>query len=138
MRFCAGLSMTKGELDLVKDLEENAMKHITFVNDICSFEKEVRAAENGYELGAVCSSVPIVMDMYKVGEQEAKDIMWNSVRDWEGEHFKLVDDILRRRWSPELVIYCKGLEHQIAGNEAWSLMTPRYNKVKVMPFTARR
>ena len=41
MRFCAGLYMTPEEQDLVKPLEDIAMKHITFVNDVCSFEKEL-------------------------------------------------------------------------------------------------
>jgi aristolochene synthase len=79
MRFCAGLHITPRELELVKPAEENSMKHITFVNDIVSFEKELLAARNGFELSAICSSVPIIMDLCGVSEQETKRVMWQMV-----------------------------------------------------------
>jgi hypothetical protein len=44
MCFCAGLSITREELELAEEVEENCMKHITFVNDICSYDKEVMTA----------------------------------------------------------------------------------------------
>ncbi|KAI0379574.1 terpenoid synthase [Hypomontagnella monticulosa] len=138
MRFCAGLYMTPEELELVKPVEENSMKHITFVNDVCSFEKEVLAAKDGFELGAICSSVPIVMDLCGVNEDEAKRIMWEMVRAWEVKHFELVDEILQSHPSPALEMYLKGLEHQTAGNELWSLLTPRYNRSGGLAFTEGR
>ncbi|RYP08311.1 hypothetical protein DL764_001980 [Monosporascus ibericus] len=138
MCFCAGLHMTAEELELVKDIEKNAMKHMTFVNDICSFEKEVLAAKNGFELGALCSSVPIVMDMYGVNRDHAIRIMWEIVRAWEVQHFAIVDEILSQYPSPALAFYCKGLERQTAGNELWSLLTPRYNRTGSVSFTEGR
>ena len=138
MRFCAGLYMTPEEQDLVKPLEDIAMKHITFVNDVCSFEKELLSAANGAELGAICSSVPIIMDLYGVSEYEAKRIMWQTVRAWEVRHFELVDEILRKNSSPALRTYCKGIEYQTAGNERWSLLTPRYNRTGALAFTEGR
>lgn len=138
MRFCAGLYMTAENLELVKDIEKNAMKHITFVNDICSFEKEVLSAKNGFELGALCSSVPIVMDMFGVNKDETTRIMWEAVRAWEVRHFVLVDEIVSQNSSPALAFYCKGLERQMAGNELWSLLTPRYNRTGSVPFTEGR
>jgi aristolochene synthase len=126
--------MTPRELELVKPVEENSMKHITFVNDIVSFEKELLAAENGFELSAICSSVPIVMDLCDLGEHEAKRVMWQMVRAWEVKHFELVDGILDENSSPALKTYLKGLEHQIAGNEVWSLLTPRYNRTGNLAF----
>jgi aristolochene synthase len=138
MRFCAGLHVTPEELELVKPVEENSMKHITFVNDICSFEKEILAATNGFELGAICSSVPIVMDLCGVKEYEAKRIMWQMVRAWEARHFELVDEILSKNPSAALATYFKGLEYQTAGNELWSLLTPRYNRTGSLEFTEGR
>lgn len=138
MRFCAGLYMTKEELDLVKAAEENSMKHITFVNDACSFEKEVLAAKDGFELGAICSSVPIMMELCGVGQDEAVRLMWQMARAWEVRHFELRDEVLRKKSSPALVFYLKGLEHQAAGNELWSLLTPRYNRNSSLAFTEGR
>jgi aristolochene synthase len=138
MRFCAGLYMTPEELELVKPVEENSMKHITFVNDVCSFEKEVLAAKSGFELGAICSSVPIIMDLCSVGEHEAKRIMWQMVRAWEAQHFELVNKILSKNSNLALITYLRGLEHQMAGNELWSLLTPRYNRTGNLAFIEGR
>lgn len=138
MRFCARLYLSPEQLELVKPVEENSMKHITFVNDVCSFEKEVLAAKDGFELGAICSSVPIIMDLCGVREPEAKRLMWQMARAWEVRHFELVDDIRQKDPSPTLAIYLKGLEHQIAGNELWSLLTPRYNRTGGLAFTEGR
>lgn len=114
------------------------MKHIAFVNDVCSFEKEVLTAQNGFQLGAVCSSVPIVMELCGVNEQEAKRIMWQMVRGWEVQHFELVNEIQSKNSSQALATYLKGLEYQTAGNELWSLLTPRYNRIGSLAFTEGR
>ncbi|KAF2003110.1 terpenoid synthase [Amniculicola lignicola CBS 123094] len=126
MRFCASLHMTPEELALAAPIEELAMKHITFVNDIASFEKELLSAKEGFELGAICSSVPIVMDMCEVGVREAKRMMWQMVRAWEIEHFVRCKVILKKHPSKALEKCFKGLEYQASGNEVWTLMTPRY------------
>jgi aristolochene synthase len=138
MRFCAGLYMTPEELELVKVAEENCTKHIIFVNDVCSFEKEVLTAQNGFQLGAICSSVPIVMELCGVNEHEAKRIMWQMVRGWEVRHFELVEEIQSKNSSQALAIYLKGLEYQAAGNELWSLLTSRYNRIGSLAFTEGR
>jgi aristolochene synthase len=138
MRFCTGLYMTPDELELVKVAEENCMKHITFVNDVCSFEKEVLTAKNGFQLGAICSSVPIVVELCGVNEHEAKRIMWQMVRGWEVRNFEHVEEILNKNLSQALATYLKGLEYQTAGNELWSLLTPRYNTTRSLAFTGGR
>ncbi|KAI0572701.1 Aristolochene synthase [Pyrenophora tritici-repentis] len=139
MRFCAGLSITPEELELAKEVEENCMKHITFVNDICSYDKEVMTASEGSELGAMCSSIPIIKADHRVDDdQEAKSIMWEMVRDWELRHFELVEKISSKNISPALAKYLKGVEYQAAGNEHWSLLTPRYNKTGSLAFNEGR
>jgi aristolochene synthase len=135
MRFCARLYMTPEELTLIVKAEENCMKHITFVNDICSYNKEVLTAKNGSQLGAICSSVPIVMELHQVDEHKAKYIMWKTVREWELRHFELVKEISGKNHSQALATYLKGLEYQTAGNERWSLLTPRYNEIESLAFS---
>ena len=140
MCFCAGLSTTREELELAMEVEENCMKHITFVNDICSYDKEVMTASKGSELGAMCSSVPIIKADHRVeDDQEAKSMMWEMVRDWELRHFELVEKISsENNISPALAKYLKGVEYQAAGNERWSLLTPRYNKTGSLAFNEGR
>jgi aristolochene synthase len=135
MRFCARLYMTPEELTLIRRAEENCMKHITFVNDICSYNKEVLTAKKGSQLGAICSSVPIVMELHQVDEHEAKNIMWKVVREWELRHFELVKEISGKSQSQALAAYLRGLEYQAAGNERWSLLTPRYYGIESLAFS---
>ncbi|ORX94546.1 hypothetical protein BCR34DRAFT_608228 [Clohesyomyces aquaticus] len=60
MCFCADLLLTPDEFELVRPVDEVGMKHITFANDMYSFEMEVLAAKDGFELGATFSSVPMM------------------------------------------------------------------------------
>ncbi|KAI1923673.1 hypothetical protein LOZ12_000132 [Ophidiomyces ophidiicola] len=114
MRFCMGLHMTVEELELVKSLESNASKHTSLVNDICSFEKEIVSAEAGFDLGTMCSSLPIFMDLLGVGAPEAKRIIWQAIRAWEVRHSELVDEVLRQDPSPTMKAFCKGLDGAFA------------------------
>ncbi|KAJ4295130.1 hypothetical protein N0V90_007140 [Kalmusia sp. IMI 367209] len=138
MCFSMGLHMTPEELELMKPLEINAMRHITLVNDIASYEKEVLAAGKGAELGQLCSAVPIVMTACGLGEQSAMRIMWETSRELELQHFSLLEEAMQQRSSENLKVFAKGLEYQIAGNERWNLLTPRYNRSAGLPFTEGR
>ena len=61
MRFVMKLEMTLEELEEVKDVDLNCSKHISVVNDIYSWEKELQQAEQCEEEGStLCSSVKVV------------------------------------------------------------------------------
>lgn len=135
MRFCADLHLSAEELELVKPIEQNALKHMTVVNDICSLDKEVLAAKDGFELGAICSSVPIVKEFAGVNEVETKRIMWQMVRAWEMRHFELFQNLQSKSRSVDFLTFLKGLEYQVAGNELWTLTTRRYNRCGTLPLS---
>ena len=125
MRFVMKLEMTQEELDEVKEVDLNCSKHISVVNDIYSWEKEVKQSEQSNEEGSVlCSSVQVVADECKVNVSAAKRILWAMCREWELVHLKLVD--AKANESPVTATYCKGLEYQMSGNEMWSKGTKRY------------
>ncbi|CAJ2514315.1 Uu.00g024340.m01.CDS01 [Anthostomella pinea] len=92
-------------------------------------EKEVLAAQNGRELGAICSSVPIMMNLCGLNEDGTMLVMWQMIRAWEFRYAELVQEILGKSPSQALETHLKGLESQMAGNEYWSLSTPRYNVI---------
>ena len=131
MRFSMGLHLSESEHDLARPVEENASKSISVINDICSYEKEVRVAAKGHEGGALCSSVPIMQSIADVDVDGAKRILWSMCREWEVRHVQLVREIKEKNKSAALAAYMEGLEYQMAGNEVWSLETPRYNDVTV-------
>jgi aristolochene synthase len=138
MCFSMGLHVTPEELALVAPLEMNAMRHVTLVNDIASYEKEVLAAGKGAALGQLCSAVPIFMESCGVRESSAMRIMWEAARELEIEHYKLFEEATSKCNTDALRSYAKGLEYQIAGNERWNLLTPRYNRSGGLPFTEGR
>lgn len=129
MRFSMGLRIHASELAIARPLELNCSKHISVLNDIHSYEKEVLAAQTGHaEGGALCSSVPILAQEADVDPQAAKRILWAMCREWERCHVKLVARVEEQQQvSPALRAYMKGLEYQMSGNERWSQSTLRYN-----------
>ena len=138
MCFSVGLHMKPEELALVQPLEMNVMRHITLLNDIASYEKEVLAAGKGFELGQLCSAVPIVMMACGLNELSAMRIMWEISRELEKEHFILLEEATKQNNSESVRLYAKELEFQAAGNERWNLLTPRYNRSGGLPFAEGR
>lgn len=133
MRFSMGLKIDKSELAVARPVELNCSKHISVLNDIYSYEKEVLAAKTGHvEGGALCSSVQILAQEADVDPQASKRILWSMCREWERCHEKLVAQVEQQQQqqaSPALRAYMRGLEYQMSGNEMWSQSTLRYNGV---------
>lgn len=125
MRFVMKLELTPLELDSVKDVDLNCAKHISVVNDIYSYEKELKQAESCKEEGSVlCTSVRVVGHECNVDAVASKRILWSMCREWELVHLQLVEK--RENERMEVLAYCKGLEYQMSGNEKWSKGTKRY------------
>ena len=129
MRFSMAIHVSEEELKSVTATERNCSKHISVVNDIYSWEKELIASKTLHQEGAVvCSAVQIVADEANLSIEASKRALWAFVREWE-----LVHDELRtkREASPEgcsdaMKAYMKGLEYQMSGNKLWSQTTLRY------------
>lgn len=132
MRFSMNLHVSPEELQSIKEIEMNCSKHISVVNDIYSWEKELKASQTGHKEGsALCSSVSVLSDEANLEYSASKRVLWAMCREWEFVHEELV---ARRISSPQpcstnLRAFMKGLEYQMSGNEAWSETTPRYHSV---------
>ncbi|KAF9870659.1 hypothetical protein CkaCkLH20_11965 [Colletotrichum karsti] len=132
MRFSMKLHLSPEQLHSVHEIEMNCSKHISVVNDIYSWEKELLASQNGHEEGsALCSSVSVLSSETNLHFSASKRILWVMCREWELVH----EDLVKRRLesqiacSSDLRAFMKGLEYQMSGNEAWSESTPRYHSV---------
>lgn len=134
MFYAQDIHVTKEELAVAVELEKNAMKHVCIVNDICSFDKEVLAAGKGADLGQLCSAVPLYMSTLGLGEKGAMRVMWETVRELETNHFRLLEEAKKQGNFANLEVYAKGLELQMGGNERWNVLTPRYNRTGDIPF----
>jgi aristolochene synthase len=134
MKFSMGLHLSEFQQDLVRKLEQNCSRQISVVNDIYSFEKELKASLTRNDEGAVlCSSVKLVSDEAGMDTEAAKRVLWSMVREWERLHCILASDVLSvgadQGEQEALGHYVKGLEFQMSGNELWSKNTPRYHRV---------
>ncbi|KAB8208292.1 hypothetical protein BDV34DRAFT_222755 [Aspergillus parasiticus] len=84
------------------DLERNCSKQISVVNDIWSWEKEVRASQSDFAA--------------------TKRLLQAMVEEWN----QLTAEQLGAGCRPAVKLYMKGLEYQTSGHELWSRTTLRY------------
>lgn len=129
MRFSMGIELSSEELADMQELEGNCSKHLSIVNDIYSFEKELKASHTGHTEGSyLCSAVKILAEEAHLGIDAAKRVLWVMVREWETIHDQLMAEALRRPGgnSETIRLYTIGLSFQMSGNEQWSKTTLRY------------
>lgn len=127
MRFSMGLRISPEDLALARPADMNCSKHLSVVNDIWSFEKELLASKTAHEEGGIlCTSVATFATEADLPIPSAKRVLYWLCREWESRHVELVDEVLAKRDTPELRQYLKGLEYQMSGNEFWSRTTLRY------------
>ncbi|KAJ4349460.1 carbonyl reductase (NADPH-dependent) ari1 [Didymosphaeria variabile] len=130
MRFVMKLELTDEELEVVKPCDRNCSKHISVVNDIYSWEKELQQSiESPAEGSVLCSSVQVVMHGATLNTEAAKRVLWPMCREWELLHLELVEQLREKGLRDEVLTYCKGLEYQMSGNELWSSETKRYSTI---------
>lgn len=124
------LRLPPSTLASLAPLERNSSKQISIVNDIYSWEKELRSWQLHPEEGSVlCTAVKILADGTSLGIESAKRVLWAMAREWEGTHEELVREKLREGGEnlDAVELYMKGLEYQMSGNEVWSRETLRYH-----------
>ncbi|KAK3301898.1 Aristolochene synthase [Chaetomium strumarium] len=128
MRYSMDLRPTPDELRLLRPLEGNCSKHLSVVNDIYSFEKEVLAEKTGHAEGAyLCSAVKVVAADTSLSIAATKRVLWSMVREWELVHDAMAEALgLQLSQSQAVRDYVRGLQYQMSGNELWSKTTPRY------------
>ncbi|KAM4067572.1 aristolochene synthase [Hirsutella rhossiliensis] len=128
MRFVMDLHLTAAELEEIKPAEKNCAKHISIVNDIYSWEKELKQSKASQEEGSyLCSAVRVLADSTGLDVEAGKACLWTMVREWELKHEILCSEQhVSTPYNKAKLLYLKGLEYQMSGNELWSRTTPRY------------
>lgn len=127
MRFTMALRLPTQYLDIVRPVDRNCSKHLSVMNDIWSFEKEVLTAQTGHKEGGVlCSAVSTMSDAAEIPTDAAKRVLYSMCREWERSHERLVQEVLGKVDDDTMRAYLKGLELQMSGNETWSTSTLRY------------
>lgn len=76
MRYTMELRPTETEMSALRAPEENCAKHLSIVNDIYSFEKEVQAARTGHTEGSfLCSAVKVLATETGLGISATKRVL---------------------------------------------------------------
>ena len=127
-RFCTCLHLSDEDLRIVKPLESYVSRHVSSVNDILSWEKELKLSQSVSHEGAVlCTAVKIVMDNTGAEAEIAKGMLWIMVREWELAFDHFADAMQKLKDSSQLKVYIEGIKYIMSGNERWSTTTPRYS-----------
>ena len=122
------LKLSMEELVSVADIEKNVGRHISIVNDIYSYQKELRTAELAHkEGGKLCNAVQILGAELALGVEPSKQVLWSICREWEYVHEELMMERKAEGCSISLASYVDGLEYHMSGNETWSKTTRRYH-----------
>ncbi|KAJ6030972.1 hypothetical protein N7540_001704 [Penicillium herquei] len=126
IRFGIELHMTPEECELVKELDFNRSRHISLVNDVVSWDKEIRKAQESSQDGSLlCSCVQVAMEEFSIDLTAAKRMLRFLAREFELRHLELTANLLSTH--PHLTLYCRGLEYNMSGDEAWGRVSGRYN-----------
>ncbi|KAL4908788.1 hypothetical protein BDW74DRAFT_187322 [Aspergillus multicolor] len=124
-RFANNIVVSEDEKVKFKGLEKITIRHVAIANDILSWEKELKEANEGNEEGAVlCSVVPILARNLGVGFEGAKRVLWVAARELEGEMERVVTEL--GPLSEEGKRYVRALKYLASGNEEWCRTTSRY------------
>ena len=135
LRFLLDLHLSPTEIASAADIERNFSRQICVVNDICSWEKEVKAATttpaNGGGEHVFCSAVKVLADETRLTPAATKGILWTMVRAWDQRHAELAleregSSSAAEGCSEALKGYMKGFEAIFVGHEEWCLTTRRY------------
>jgi aristolochene synthase len=127
MRFSMGLQLTPAELAATSSAEMICSKHLSVMNDIWSYEKELKTSKTAHQEGGfLCTSVAILARDADLSIPATKRVLHGMCREWEVQYKENESAVLASRDTPAVRRYLLGLELQMTGNELWSSTTDRY------------
>ena len=132
------LRVSDADRESIKEIEMLYSSFGMIVNDIYSYEKEVRAYNaKGMEGAEILNAVELQALDTGVSTTSAKRILWVLCRELELEFLDLVQakktemDLVETEGNGEknrdMKNYMRGLEGIMSGNEKWSAYTGRYH-----------
>ena len=127
MRFSMGLRLSPAELAAASPADMTCSKHLSVMNDIWSYEKELKTSKTAHEEGGVlCTSVAILARDAALSIPATKRVLYYMCREWEFQYKENERAVLGASDTPAVRTYLLGLELQMTGNELWSRTTDRY------------
>lgn len=130
LRYSARLRVSNETLNSLEGIHESYTKHGIIVNDIYSFDKELRLWNQNHKEGVKLVNMVNQMSIDTgISHSTAKRILWVLCREWEIDHQELVAKVVTGKGGADPIVkkYLKGLEYVLSGNEYWSATSERYH-----------
>jgi len=78
-----GLSMSPEDLEMARPADMNCSKHLSIINDIWNYEKELLALQKAHEeRGVLCTGVATFANEADVSVDAAKRVLYRLCRKW--------------------------------------------------------
>ena len=132
MRYTMSLHLKLMNLEAIRQIEMDVGRSISIINDILSFEKQVKTSTAAHEGSTLRSAVSILCLECKVSYDAAKHVLWTLCREYEPMYKVLVESLAEKigPCNTTLKLCIRGLEYQMSGNELWSRTAERYQDVE--------
>ena len=121
------LTIPEDELELCFSLARPGYAALSLVNDLYSWNKERKAAEDA-GLDYVFNALWVIMKESLVSEEEAIALCRERIVEEMSAFNSTLDNIDERGLSRDTVIYLEAVRHSYIGNLVWSIYCPRYHE----------
>lgn len=121
------LTIPEEELDICFSLARRAYAAIRLTNDLYSWKKERRAAENS-GLDYIFNAIWIIMKEQSVTEENAIIVCKGEIMEHISAFSNTLKDVESLRLSKDTVAYLEAVRYSYIGNLVWSIYCPRYHK----------
>ncbi|KAK0620089.1 isoprenoid synthase domain-containing protein [Immersiella caudata] len=136
--FACGLDISEHELPLCRDLLRPGWVAFTLVNDVCSFDKEVRDAKKN-DNDWTANAIWVISQERGVSVEEAKKLGAEMLNDYAAKYIEIMKEAKASgKCSHDILRFMDGGYWSISGSLAWSIVCPRYNVAKGANFSERQ
>ncbi|KAK8045010.1 hypothetical protein PG993_005034 [Apiospora rasikravindrae] len=126
--FAMALTIPEEDLEECMELARPGYAALALTNDLYSWEKERKAAEEKGQ-DYIFNAIWVIMEERGVSEQEAKSICREEIRKYVQQYCEIVEEVQSEpaRLSKDTRTYLEAIKYTISGNLVWSIECPRYN-----------
>jgi hypothetical protein len=127
LTFALALTIPENELDRCFSLARPGYAGLSLVNDMYSWKKERKAAEDAGQ-DYVFNAIWVIMKERSVSEQEAIEICRERIVEEMAEFNHTIEKINELGLSRDTVVYLQAVQYSYIGNLVWSIYCPRYHE----------
>jgi hypothetical protein len=136
--FACSLTIPEHEQGLSQTLCRPGWVAFTLVNDVCSFDKELRDAEkNGNDW--MSNAIWVISQERGVSIDEAKKLGAQMLNDQAAEYIEIMKTAkASEKYSHDFLRLMDCIYYGISGSLVWSVSCPRYNTARGAKFSERQ